>query len=119
MQHTFDRYQKFVIAVLAFLQFTIVLDFMMPILDGPGMLRAMHEDPHYEDVPVILMSGVASGITTDAGMPSRPHSATAAIAVHRACVRSFIDDRFGMYSRMSPFVFSLLPRCHGLCGSQK
>jgi CheY-like chemotaxis protein len=37
----------------------IVLDFMMPILDGPGMLRAMLEDPRYEDVPVIMMSGVA------------------------------------------------------------
>ena len=37
----------------------IVLDFMMPILDGPGMLRALREDPRYEDVPVIMMSGVA------------------------------------------------------------
>jgi len=26
---------------------------------------------------------------------------------------------FGKYWRRSPFVFSLLPRCHGLCGSQK
>ena len=26
---TFSRYQKFVVAVLAFLQFTIVLDFMV------------------------------------------------------------------------------------------
>src|SRR2546423_494280 len=27
--------------------------------------------------------------------------------------------RFGKYWRSSPFVFSLLPRCHGLRGSQK
>ena len=25
----------------------------------------------------------------------------------------------GMYCRSSPLVFSLVPRCHGLCGSQK
>jgi len=27
--------------------------------------------------------------------------------------------RLGKYWRSSPLVFSLLPRCHGLCGSQK
>ena len=26
---------------------------------------------------------------------------------------------FGQYWRTRPFLFSLLPRCHGLCGSQK
>ena len=26
---------------------------------------------------------------------------------------------FGKYWRSSPLVFSLVPRCHGLCGSQK
>src|SRR5215208_344905 len=26
---------------------------------------------------------------------------------------------FGKYCRSSPFVFSFVPRCHGLCGSQK
>src|SRR6476469_5381472 len=26
---------------------------------------------------------------------------------------------FGKYLRSSPLVFSLVPRCHGLCGSQK
>jgi len=26
---------------------------------------------------------------------------------------------FGKYCRSNPFVFSLVPRCHGLCGSQK
>ncbi len=37
----------------------ILLDFMMPILDGPGTLRALLDDPRYQDVPVIVMSGLA------------------------------------------------------------
>jgi CheY-like chemotaxis protein len=36
----------------------ILLDFMMPLLDGPGMLRAMAADPAHRDIPVIMMSSV-------------------------------------------------------------
>ena len=36
----------------------ILLDFMMPVLDGPGMLRAMTADPKYRRVPVIVMSSL-------------------------------------------------------------
>jgi predicted MFS family arabinose efflux permease len=39
---TFTRYQKFVIAVLAFLQFTIVLDFMILSPLGAFLLRDLH-----------------------------------------------------------------------------
>jgi predicted MFS family arabinose efflux permease len=39
---TFSRYQKFVIAVLAFLQFTIVLDFMILSPLGAMLLRDLH-----------------------------------------------------------------------------
>ena len=36
----------------------ILLDFMMPLLDGPGMLRAMAADPAHRDIPVIMMSSL-------------------------------------------------------------
>jgi len=42
MSSVFTRYQKFVIAVLAFLQFTIILDFMIIGPLGALLLRDMH-----------------------------------------------------------------------------
>jgi predicted MFS family arabinose efflux permease len=42
MQHTFTRYQKLVIGILAFLQFTIILDFMIIGPLGALLLRDMH-----------------------------------------------------------------------------
>jgi len=42
MQSVFTRYQKFVVAVLAFLQFTIVLDFMIISPLGALLLPALH-----------------------------------------------------------------------------
>jgi CheY-like chemotaxis protein len=36
----------------------VLLDFMMPVLDGPGMLRVMRADPEYRRVPVIVMSSL-------------------------------------------------------------
>jgi hypothetical protein len=43
-------------------------------------------------------------------------AATAAISAALWVLRSV---PFGKYWRSSPLVFSLVPRCHGLCGSQK
>ncbi len=43
-------------------------------------------------------------------------AATAAISSALWMLRSV---PFGKYCRSSPLVFSLVPRCHGLCGSQK
>jgi CheY-like chemotaxis protein len=37
----------------------VVLDFMMPLLDGPGMARAMRAEPAYAEIPIIMMSAVA------------------------------------------------------------
>jgi predicted MFS family arabinose efflux permease len=42
MPHVFTRYQKFVIALLAFLQFTIILDFMIIGPLGALLLRDLH-----------------------------------------------------------------------------
>jgi CheY-like chemotaxis protein len=36
----------------------ILLDVMMPVLDGPGMLQAMAKDPALQDLPVVLMSSL-------------------------------------------------------------
>ncbi len=37
----------------------ILLDFMMPVLDGASTLRSLREDARYEALPVIMMSGAA------------------------------------------------------------
>ena len=42
MPPVFTRYQKFVVAVLAFLQFTIILDFMIISPLGALLLRDLH-----------------------------------------------------------------------------
>jgi CheY-like chemotaxis protein len=36
----------------------VILDFMMPVLDGPGMLRNMRSVPEFGDIPAILMSSL-------------------------------------------------------------
>jgi DNA-binding response OmpR family regulator len=36
----------------------VILDFMMPVLDGPGMLRKMKNTPEYSSTPVMLMSSL-------------------------------------------------------------
>src|SRR3954470_20941294 len=45
----------------------VILDFMMPVLDGPGMLRAMKCNPEFASIPAILMSSLPeSAITQEA-----------------------------------------------------
>ena len=39
----------------------ILLDFMMPILGGGDMLRAMAAEPAYQRIPVIMMSSLSRG----------------------------------------------------------
>jgi CheY-like chemotaxis protein len=34
----------------------VLLDFMMPIMDGPAMLKAMRKDPTYRAPPAVVMS---------------------------------------------------------------
>ena len=36
----------------------VISDLMMPVLDGPGLLRAMRETEAYRDIPCIIMSSV-------------------------------------------------------------
>jgi CheY-like chemotaxis protein len=36
----------------------VFTDFMMPVLDGAGLLRAMADDPALRGIPVVLMSAL-------------------------------------------------------------
>ena len=36
----------------------VLLDFMMPILDGPGMFAAMQADPKLRPIPVVFMTSL-------------------------------------------------------------
>ena len=36
----------------------VILDFMMPFLDGPGVLRAMRLNPRLASVPVVMISAM-------------------------------------------------------------
>ena len=40
----------------------VFLDYMMPLLDGPGVLRAMHADEKLASVPVVLMSAMPESV---------------------------------------------------------
>jgi CheY-like chemotaxis protein len=43
----------------------ILLDFMMPILGGSEMLRAMAVEPAYQHIPVIMMSALSEQVIAD------------------------------------------------------
>jgi CheY-like chemotaxis protein len=36
----------------------VLLDLMMPIMDGATMLKAMREDPAWRDIPAVVMSSL-------------------------------------------------------------
>jgi CheY-like chemotaxis protein len=36
----------------------VLLDYMMPVLDGPAVLKAMAADPAYRDIPVVMISSL-------------------------------------------------------------
>jgi DNA-binding response OmpR family regulator len=40
----------------------VILDYMMPLLDGAGVLKAMRADPKLAPVPVIMMSAVPESV---------------------------------------------------------
>ena len=42
----------------------VILDFTMPLLDGPGVLAAMHVDPMLSSVPVVLISAMPESIVS-------------------------------------------------------
>lgn len=40
----------------------VLLDVMMPIMSGPGMLEAMQKNPQLRDVPAVIMSSLPESI---------------------------------------------------------
>ena len=44
----------------------VLLDFMMPVLDGPAMVRAMRTDPEARAIPVVIMSSLPESAIAEA-----------------------------------------------------
>jgi len=40
----------------------VLLDYMMPLLDGPGVLAAMRANPQLAAVPVVMMSSMSESV---------------------------------------------------------
>jgi CheY-like chemotaxis protein len=40
----------------------VLLDMMMPVVDGPAMLRAIRINPKYADVPVVMMTSLPEAL---------------------------------------------------------
>jgi CheY-like chemotaxis protein len=43
----------------------VMLDFMMPRMDGPAMAQAMRADPALRDIPIVMMSAVGEAPIRD------------------------------------------------------
>jgi CheY-like chemotaxis protein len=44
----------------------VLLDFMMPIMDAPAMLKKMKESPMYRDIPAVIMSSLPESAIEEA-----------------------------------------------------
>src|SRR3954452_5991684 len=44
----------------------VLLDFMMPVLDGPAMVRAMRTDPELRAIPIVIMSSLPESVVAEA-----------------------------------------------------
>lgn len=40
----------------------VLLDFMMPVLDGVALARKLREDPRYKELPIIMMTAAPAGL---------------------------------------------------------
>jgi DNA-binding response OmpR family regulator len=43
----------------------VLVDIMMPLLDGPGLVRRMRSEPALASVPVVLMTALPRAISAD------------------------------------------------------
>ena len=69
--------------IMAFKPDLVMLDWMMPILDGPTLFRKMRESPETRDLPVVFITAKASSSEMDelralgaCGAISKPFSPT-------------------------------------------
>lgn len=46
---------------------TVILDFRMPGLDGPGMMRALRSEPAWAAIPVVVMSSLPEEVVAAQG----------------------------------------------------
>ena len=44
----------------------VLLDVMMPIMDGPAVLKALEEDPAYRSLPAVVMSSLPESAVAEA-----------------------------------------------------
>lgn len=42
-----------------------ILDYMMPLLDGPGFLEAMRANPRFAGTPVVMMSAMQESVVSE------------------------------------------------------
>ncbi len=64
----------------------ILLDHVMPVLDGAGMLRALRADSAYRDIPVVMMTALPEAAMSDAcagcaGFLRKPFKGTEAVEI--------------------------------------
>lgn len=67
----------------------VVADVMMPVLDGPGMVRAMRADPSLACIPVVMMTALLEALPQDVpplyqaklGKPFTPEQLMAALDI--------------------------------------
>jgi len=52
-------------AIVGFKPDLVMLDWMMPGMDGPTLFRRMQEDPQTKDLPVVFMTAKATPIELD------------------------------------------------------
>jgi hypothetical protein len=84
-----------------------------------GSQRGFKESSqHYSRREHRYSSSASAGVFHPSVLRGRPFSAEAtASSSSGECLARSVP--LGKYWRSRPFVFSLVPRCHGLCGSQK
>jgi CheY-like chemotaxis protein len=46
----------------------VLLDLMMPVLNGPEMMRQMRADPALADIPVVIMTALPEAVPTGEAM---------------------------------------------------
>jgi DNA-binding response OmpR family regulator len=69
----------------------VLLDYMMPLLDGPGVLRAMRVQPRLAAVPVIMMSAMPESVVSSrcSGYSAFLRKPFGFEPLHAAIVRAF------------------------------
>ncbi len=78
----------------------IVLDRMMPNMDGMAVLKALHEDKEFKDIPVIMQTAAASSKRIQEGIEAgvyyylaKPYNEALLLSIVRAALKDSIGRR--------------------------